>query len=128
MIGGALGYLLIVRLMMPITSLTARRFRDGEIDDADSVGSAKQDKTSHAPLGYYLEHPITPQSGDEIGELTRAFNALAAQLHQSFATLEERVHSRTRELAIAKEHARRSSTRSRSLQSGEKRLSVQHEP
>lgn len=41
------------------------------------------------------------QTGDEIGQLAAAFNTMAERLRESYATLEERVNVRTRELAEA---------------------------
>jgi HAMP domain-containing protein len=42
---------------------------------------------------------IAVRSRDEIGELTREFNSMSAQLQQSYAYLEDRVAVRTRELS-----------------------------
>jgi signal transduction histidine kinase/CheY-like chemotaxis protein len=41
---------------------------------------------------------IRVRSRDEVGELARAFNRMAADLRQIYATIEEKVHLRTREL------------------------------
>ncbi len=45
-----------------------------------------------------LSHRIKPGFGDELGELARAFNSMAARLQASFSRLEERVAERTAEL------------------------------
>lgn len=42
---------------------------------------------------------ITPRGSDEIEQLAGQFNRMAAQLHESYSTLEQRVADRTRELA-----------------------------
>ncbi len=42
---------------------------------------------------------LTPQSGDELGQLAQAFNEMAGQLAEARDELEERVANRTRELA-----------------------------
>jgi HAMP domain-containing protein len=39
------------------------------------------------------------RSGDEVGTLARQFNEMTARLHESYATLEQRVVDRTRELS-----------------------------
>jgi signal transduction histidine kinase/CheY-like chemotaxis protein len=44
-------------------------------------------------------------SRDELGDLARAFNRMAAQLYDLFITLEDKVRARTAELVIAKEQA-----------------------
>lgn len=49
--------------------------------------------------------PIT--TGDEIGQLTRTFNSMTAQLRQTVVGLEERVAERTRALALSAELSRR---------------------
>ena len=45
------------------------------------------------------------ERSDELGELAKSFNSMAAQLQQSFETLENRVQERTAELAVAKDKA-----------------------
>ncbi len=42
---------------------------------------------------------ITARTGDEIGELSRQFNLMSAQLQASYTNLEQRVAGRTKELA-----------------------------
>ena len=49
---------------------------------------------------------INLRAGDEVGQLTTAFNAMIRQLRQSFETLEQRVVERTHELQIAKDAAK----------------------
>jgi two-component system, NtrC family, sensor kinase len=46
-----------------------------------------------------LEHRIDIQSGDELQALAEEFNHMAAQLQESYASLEQKVEERTRELA-----------------------------
>ncbi len=53
----------------------------------------------HIAAGH-LEQTIEVRTGDELEALAGQFNAMAAQLHASYAVLEQRVADRTRELAI----------------------------
>jgi signal transduction histidine kinase len=46
-----------------------------------------------------LDHHISIHSGDELEALAEAFNRMAAQLQESYASLEQKVEARTRELA-----------------------------
>lgn len=46
-----------------------------------------------------LDHRITVTTGDELEALADSFNRMAAQLQESYATLEQKVAERTRELA-----------------------------
>ena len=46
-----------------------------------------------------LEHRIDIQSGDELEALAEEFNRMAAQLQESYTSLEQKVEERTRELA-----------------------------
>jgi two-component system, NtrC family, sensor kinase len=46
-----------------------------------------------------LEHRINIQSGDELEALAEEFNHMAAQLQESYASLEQKIEERTRELA-----------------------------
>jgi signal transduction histidine kinase/CheY-like chemotaxis protein len=48
---------------------------------------------------------INLHTGDEVGQLATAFNAMSRELRQSFETLEQRVVKRTEELQLAKEQA-----------------------
>ncbi len=46
-----------------------------------------------------LHHRLDIQTGDEFQDLAAAFNAMASQLQESYADLEQKVEERTRELA-----------------------------
>ncbi len=46
-----------------------------------------------------LDHRILVTTGDELEELADSFNRMAEQLQESYATLEQKVEERTRELA-----------------------------
>src|SRR4029453_17456185 len=46
-----------------------------------------------------LEHRINIQSGDELEALAEEFNHMAAQPQESYASLEQKIEERTRELA-----------------------------
>ena len=46
-----------------------------------------------------LDHRVAIRTGDEIEELAQEFNSMAAELGNSYATLENRVEQRTRHLA-----------------------------
>ena len=50
-----------------------------------------------------LEYRIQVKTGDELEELADQFNRMAAQLHQSYLNLEQKVASRTHELVLEKE-------------------------
>jgi signal transduction histidine kinase len=50
-----------------------------------------------------LGHRIAVRTGDELEALGQAFNRTAGQLEESYATLEQKVEARTRELATANE-------------------------
>jgi signal transduction histidine kinase len=70
----------------PIARLTraVRRIADGDLDQA-----------------------ITPRGRDEIGVLAHAFNAMTLRLRELYATIEQRIHVRTRELEEANAALRR---------------------
>ena len=51
-----------------------------------------------------LDQRIDVKTGDELEGLADQFNRMAAQLHESYATLEQKVEDRTRELTEALEH------------------------
>lgn len=57
--------------------------------------------------GGNLEYKIDTESDDEIGQVARAFNAMAAKLKASYDGLEEKVRERTKQLAITEADARR---------------------
>jgi signal transduction histidine kinase len=48
-----------------------------------------------------LDHRLEIKTGDELQALAEEFNRMAAQLQESYANLEERVKTRTQELAVA---------------------------
>ncbi len=85
-IGMALGSVLITRMVTPIKALTA---------------AATSMRLDTSELGMYLESPVQPQSTDEIGELTFAFNKMAGRLHALNTTLEQQVRDRTAQLETA---------------------------
>jgi nitrate/nitrite-specific signal transduction histidine kinase len=66
------------RITQPITELTV---------------AAKQ------VAGGHFDQVISVRTGDELEELAQQFNRMAAELQASYATLEQRVANRTRELA-----------------------------
>ncbi len=51
-----------------------------------------------------LDHRINVQTGDELEALATEFNRMAAQLQESYASLEQKVEERTQELEIANKH------------------------
>jgi signal transduction histidine kinase len=81
------------RITRPIADLTTavREVAGGRFgqvlvgDDADTVGGSPADGVA--------------RGGDELEELARQFNRMSAELAESYATLEQRVADRTRELA-----------------------------
>ncbi|HEY3302092.1 MAG TPA: GAF domain-containing protein [Candidatus Binatia bacterium] len=50
-----------------------------------------------------LDHRVEINSGDEMEQLAREFNEMAAELKSSYSTLEQRVEERTREIAVLSE-------------------------
>ena len=60
---------------------------------AELTGAAKEVASGH------FDQVISVRTGDELEELAQQFNRMAAQLQESYATLEQRVADRTRELA-----------------------------
>lgn len=46
-----------------------------------------------------LDHQVEVKTADEIGDLAQGFNKMAAELRASYATLEEKVEHRTKELS-----------------------------
>jgi nitrate/nitrite-specific signal transduction histidine kinase len=56
-------------------------------------------RASREVAGGHLGQTIKAQTGDEIEELADQFNLMSIQLQESYANLEQRVASRTRELA-----------------------------
>jgi signal transduction histidine kinase len=77
-IAGAAGALLARRMVVPIRALQegAQRIGDGELD-----------------------HRLSIRTGDELEALANQFNHSAEALEESYATLEQRVEDRTRELS-----------------------------
>jgi class 3 adenylate cyclase len=51
-----------------------------------------------------LEQRIEVRTGDEMEELANQFNVMTERLHDSYATLEQQVEDRTRELQVTLEH------------------------
>jgi signal transduction histidine kinase len=76
----ATGILLARRLVRPIESIQAA---------ATKIGSGA------------LDQRIEIASNDELGALAEEFNRMAARLQESYASLEQKVQERTRELATA---------------------------
>lgn len=97
LIGGTSAYFLITRLVAPIKELTLA-VSAMQLDNQDVTGGEEIEQTRQAALGQYLEHPIMPQSKDEISDLTNAFNAMARHLHRLIGSLEAEVAERTRAL------------------------------
>lgn len=63
-------------------------------------------ETAAAIAGGDLSRTVSVNSVDEIGTLANTFNAMTAQLRESFSTLEQRVAERTRNLELAAEVGR----------------------
>ncbi len=99
LVGGTLGYLLFDRLVKPIRALTTAVSRIGLSVQQESPGQPV------TPIASDKLVEINLRAGDEVGQLTTAFNAMVRQLRQSFETLEQRVVERTEELQIAKDAA-----------------------
>ncbi|CAN5701050.1 ATP-binding protein [soil metagenome] len=82
LIAAAAGALLARRMVVPIRTLQA---------GAERIGSGE------------LGHRLSIRTGDELEALANQFNRSAAALEESYATLEQRVEDRTRELTEALE-------------------------
>ena len=85
------GLLLLLGLVVAVLAglLLARRMT-GPIRELDA-GAARIGAGA-------LEHRITVDTGDELEELAKRFNAMAADLQSSYADLEKKVEDRTAEL------------------------------
>jgi PAS domain S-box-containing protein len=101
----SLGYLLLTRMVAPITKLTRAASRMG-LNRGQGGAPVAGEPTLGMALGRYLEAPIKARSSDEIGALTHAFNAMATQLHGLIGDLETQVQRRTAELEEARNQAR----------------------
>jgi len=77
LIAGLAGALLARRMVVPIRAMQA---------GAERMGSGE------------LDHRLSIKTGDELEALANQFNRSAAALEESYATLEQRVEDRTREL------------------------------
>ncbi len=111
-LGGAVGYSLISRIVAPIRALTRAVSAMGLEKPEMVEEEVDREYSQRIALRRYLQHPIAPQSEDEISELTSVFNNIAGQLHALIGGLEAKVNERTHELAdsnrqllSAKEHA-----------------------
>lgn len=94
-LGGALGYVLIARLVAPIKALAATV---ASMVQSTRRGGMGQQAT---PLASEQLAEINLGAGDEVVQLTSAFNVMTGQLRQSFETLEQRVAERTAQLEAA---------------------------
>lgn len=88
----AVGTLWVKRLIDPIVHLTSAVEKITRKTHLDAQG--RRD----AGEAWTTLQPIHIDAQDEVGALARAFNAMVAELQQSFETLEQRVHDRTEEL------------------------------
>jgi signal transduction histidine kinase len=79
-VGLWLGSASITRMVTPIKALTAAAASMGIAAASDRPMSGR-DAVLHVSLGRYLDAPVEAQADDEVGTLTRAFNAMAARLH-----------------------------------------------
>ena len=78
LIAGLAGALLARRMVVPIRALQA---------GAERIGGGE------------FDHRLSIKTGDELEALANQFNRSAAALEESYATLEQRVEDRTRELS-----------------------------
>ncbi len=85
-LAGVAGWLVVRRMVGPIEALRA---------GAEQIGSGR------------LDQRLAIKTGDELEILGDQFNAMAAQLERSYATLERKVDERTQQLALANTAQRR---------------------
>jgi signal transduction histidine kinase len=83
LLAGLAGFWLARRMVVPIRALETGAAR---------IGSGE------------LDHRIAIKTGDEVEALADRFNEMGAQLKESYATLEQKVETRTRELSEALEY------------------------
>jgi PAS domain S-box-containing protein len=88
----SLGMFWVNRFIDPIVALTAAAKKMGMQRRLQSESAA-----SHQASVEVLRR-IAVEAPDEVGDLAKAFNAMIAELRQSFETLEQRVQGRTAEL------------------------------
>ena len=95
LVGGVIGYVLIARLVSPIKILTTTVARMVLSTEGAGKGPHEMafasDRLAEINIG----------AGDEVEQLTTAFNVMTEQLHHSFETLEQRVAVRTTQLEAA---------------------------
>jgi signal transduction histidine kinase len=87
-LGVGLGYLLISRMVTPIRALTAGA-ASMKLAVDETASQSEQEDALYGALGRYLDRPVTPQSTDEIGALTAAFNTMGARLHELIGNLRQ---------------------------------------
>lgn len=88
----SLGLFWVNRIIDPIVALT---------DAAKQMGMKRRIHTepaAHDQTSVEVLRRIAAEAPDEVGDLAEAFNAMIAELRQSFETLEQRVQDRTAEL------------------------------
>jgi signal transduction histidine kinase len=95
LVGGAIGYVLIARLTAPIKTLTTTVAR--MVLRPEDAGTPPPGQ----PIASQRPAEVNIGAGDEVGQLTTAFNVMTEQLHQSLETLEQRVAERTTQLEAA---------------------------
>jgi PAS domain S-box-containing protein len=105
LIVGIFGYIVLTRMVAPITRLTKAVSGIG-LNRAQASTPAERESKLRLALGRYLEGPIASRAKDEIGALTSAFNAMAVQLYKLIGNLETQVQGRTAELEEARNQAR----------------------
>jgi signal transduction histidine kinase len=90
------GLLMLVGILVAVVASLALARKIGRPIEALRVGAARIG-------GGDLAHRIDVHTRDELQDLGEQFNRMAGQLQESYATLEQKVESRTRELSQALE-------------------------
>jgi signal transduction histidine kinase len=103
----------ITRMVTPIKALTAAAASMG-IAAAPDPPTGGRDAALHLSLGRYLDAPVDAPAEDEVGTLTRAFNAMAARLH----SLIDNLHRSNEALEAANARLRRAETDVQALNVG----------
>jgi GAF domain-containing protein/HAMP domain-containing protein len=91
-LGLGIGFALVIALVAYVLFFLVRRIVISPLDDLINI--------TQAVVQGDLEQKVEPRSGDEVGKLGTAFNAMTTQLRGLVGSLEQRVDERTRDLEL----------------------------